>query len=780
MLTTGFRRALTAARRAAPWPLPPGVTTPCPCARPLSAASSARSRAAARKLVGPPAAKRAPSPPADGPALAPVGARARALLESLGYGAELAAADRAALRRAMPEKGSAARRHATRKVGAAAAAAAAAASASTAAATTERGALGGAAILKREASFALAGLVVTELPVGDARSADGVRARFRVERGSESWLVDSKVVFADGGQLKAADREAVAAIAARFAPPGSTVHLQADAHGAGNVFVGMIMCFGHERIPINLVSGDIGCGIAVFPVLEKARANDVRPPGSAAAAAAGSAAASRHARVRTGEDAAVYHAWVVAVTRRVLLRGQAAESGAFLASNLLKATAFYGFAELSDWLREMKFVLGAVGVKFADYEAAELDKAREQAAARAVAPPAPPAPLDVPREALLPPFGALSYEESVVLRYVSRFAQSLGSSGNHFLELAADPRGEAWVVVHSGSRALGAAVYEVVAEACRFLSGGFEVASGAMALFYQRAFDALNKFAKLNRVLCALAVLDATGHETGVAEMQAAMRASPLFAPAIARAAATDAAALALLSGVVHNGVACFVNDEARTVMLVLKKGAIAMTRGAAASVVALRAGDGCMLWTLADARCATREADIREGVLRLGEGYAQVFESPDVLFSGHGAGRARATGQTARLSTVADLAAFLAEAGVVANIAPGLLGDNPRIAYNDVPTIVARLPLAQACTHAQLRTIVAFKEGISRSAQDVQACADYVLSVWPRASDAEKLTLDLNVCRRGLGERRFADLAAERDAIFDAVAGVFAAQREG
>ena len=315
-----------------------------------------------------------------------------------------------------------------------------------------------------------------------------------------------------------------------------------------------------------------------------------------------------------------------------------------------------------------------------------------------------------------------------MLRYISRFAQSLGSSGNHFLEVASDPHGEAWVVVHSGSRALGAAVYGVVAEARRFLSGGSEVASGEMALFYQRAFDALNKFAKLNRVLCALAVLDATGHETGVAEMQAAMRASPLFAPAIARAAATDAATLALLSGVVHNGVACFMNDELRTALFVLKKGAIAMTRGATASVVALRAGDGCVMWTLADARCAAREADIREGVERLGAGFAQVYESPDVLYSGHGAGRARATNQTAKLSTFADVAAFHKEAGVVGNNAPGLLGDNPRIAYNDVPTIIARLPLAQACTHAQLKTVVAFKEGISQARPDVQACADYIV----------------------------------------------------
>jgi len=354
---------------------------------------------AAAVAPGPAAAAAAAAAAVSG--LEPVSAKARALLESLGYSAALAAADRAAA-------GAAGARRAPE--GAAAVA----------------GAERGAAAPEREAGFALDGLAITELPVDAALAAEGVRARFRVERGGAAWLVDSRVVFADGGaqlQLKAADREAVAAIAVRFAPPGSTVHLQADAHGAGNVFVGMIMCFAHTRIPTNLVSGDNGCGIAEFPVLEKARRGDGQGEPCAAPP-------PRHARVRTGEGADAYHAWVVATTRRVLLRGRAAENGAFLATNLLKATAFYGFDEIASWLREMRFVLDAVGAKFASYEADELSKARallEQGGAEGGGPPQGGA---ASREALLPPFGGLSYEESVVLRYISRFAQSLGSSGN--------------------------------------------------------------------------------------------------------------------------------------------------------------------------------------------------------------------------------------------------------------------------------------------------------------------------------------------------------------
>jgi hypothetical protein len=57
------------------------------------------------------------------------------------------------------------------------------------------------------------------------------------------------------------------------------------------------------------------------------------------------------------------------------------------------------------------------------------------------------------------------------------------------------------------------------------------------------------------------------------------------------------------------------------------------------------------------------------------------------------------------------------------------------------VPTIIARLPLAQACTHAQLKTVVAFKEGISHSRPDVQACADNIVGAWPVAWEGPSLS---------------------------------------
>ena len=61
----------------------------------------------------------------------------------------------------------------------------------------------------------------------------------------------------------------IASIAARFAPVGSTVSMQADTHGAGNVYVGLIMTFEDKSIPINMISGDIGCGLSIVPFVSK-------------------------------------------------------------------------------------------------------------------------------------------------------------------------------------------------------------------------------------------------------------------------------------------------------------------------------------------------------------------------------------------------------------------------------------------------------------------------------------------------------------------------------
>ena len=124
-----------------------------------------------------------------------------------------------------------------------------------------------------------------------------------------------------------------------------------------------------------------------------------------------------------------------------------AEQGLTANGYLAEASAFYG-TELAPWLREMGEVLAALGVD-------------------------PGAPEGGVRSAGGGGSGGGGGREAgkgggggdaAVLAHVGRFAQSLGSSGNHFMELASDDAGKYWIVVHSGSRALGAMVHGVIAE----------------------------------------------------------------------------------------------------------------------------------------------------------------------------------------------------------------------------------------------------------------------------------------------------------------------------
>ena len=147
--------------------------------------------------------------------------------------------------------------------------------------------------------------------------------------------------------------------------------------------------------------------------------------------------------------------------------------------------------------------------------------------------------------------------------------------------------------------------------------------------------------------------------------------------------------------------------------------------------------------------------------------GYAQVFDSVDVLYAGHGAGRARPTNKTAKMSTFAAVVAFHDAQGMVGNIAPGLLGDNPECAYCDAQVVMKALPLGEACTVSQLKTLVAFKEGICFMPRDYEACAAYILGVWSSATPATKLSLDLNLVQRILGPDTYRAMAAEREEIY-------------
>ena len=524
---------------------------------------------------------------------------------------------------------------------------------------------------------------------------DFLNSAFSFESGlhKATWTIESEVVLGED------DMTTLCHLVARLAPKGSTAYLQADGHVAGNVFVGLVVSFDTQRIPVTLVSADIGCGITMIPMCTTDKTHIAFPAADA--------------------DTQDLRAYILASMRRSLKRGKHAEQGLWSSAYVHMASAFYEDVELKEWLADLEDVLTTCGIEYGDD----------------------------------------------VLEYASSFAQSLGSSGNHFMEMAVDDFGKCWLVVHSGSRALGAKVHACIAEACRIVEQGYEIATGALAVFYAKAYAALDKFAKFNRVVCALAVLDTLGLETTPAALKTAMASSAIFGPAIAKVRgprwkfwnrSATGNVLGLLGGLTHNGLKAFVNAETRQKMFILTKGAVCVDARSSSVIVALRAGEGCVVFTLADRTSAWKEVPVKKAVAL---DYTQIYAVPDgVICAGHGAGRCQSTTTTAKMSSFDEIFDFFDRNGIAGNIAPGVLGDNPEKAYKPSSEIIGALPLDRACTTSRLRTVVAYKEGLSYNKDAQKRCAAFIaekLETLP-PGDVRRLWLDLNTVAGHLGSETY------------------------
>lgn len=507
---------------------------------------------------------------------------------------------------------------------------------------------------------------------------------WKVTKDGNTRHLHSKIVLSEY-ELKSAS-----VLLTLYTPPNANAYLQADTHIAGKddqvVFVGMILIYDSLRIPISLVSADIGCGLSVLPLVKDGvhmREDD-----------------------RGTQDANVFHHYCLASIRRALKRGRIAEKGETVCSFLSNAIEYYE-TNLNQLVEEMRYVLDTIGI-------------------------------EMPKE-----------DEDDVLRYISRFAQTTGSSGNHFCEISVDDSGYYWIILHSGSRMLGAKIYESISKAARMVNNGLEIATDELAVFYMKAYDAVNQFAKLNRIICAIAVLHELELDTNCQVLKKVMAESFLFEPAIKASEEGDRdAILSLISGLTHNGIKSYINDDEQKSIYVLSKGAVSMSKRASSSIVALRPGDGCLLYTMADSTVKWREVTMKEA---LEKNYETVYECDDIVFSGHGAGRSQSTHKTMKQSTYEDVYNFYKEAGVVGPINPAIIGDNPRTAYKDVETVLKELPLHLACTSSKLRTRVTHKEGISFIQKNKKDCAEFIKKMWDIVPMEEKLMFDIVLCTREL-----------------------------
>jgi hypothetical protein len=88
---------------------------------------------------------------------------------------------------------------------------------------------------------------------------------------------------------------------------------------------------------------------------------------------------------------------------------------------------------------------------------------------------------------------------------------------------------------------------------------------------------------------------------------------------------------------------------------------------------------------------------------------------------------------------------------GIIGNLSPNVLGDNPEIAYKSVEEVRKYLPESRALSKDRLRTRVNHKEGIDPRPHFRTKFADFVMKHWKTMTDEEKLMCDLILVKSDL-----------------------------
>ena len=494
----------------------------------------------------------------------------------------------------------------------------------------------------------------------------------------------------------------------KYAPIGCFVELQPDSHVAGEVFVGMVMTYDCKRIPISLVSADIGCGLAMLPVVKEGKHVNIEDIGV--------------------ENMEEFKIDFLCNVRKSIRRGRTVERGETVNENIHEALSFYGDDDIISWLEDFIVIFKKIGMwpdVIQKYKKGEI-KHEE-----------------------------LSEEQDACLMFLSRFCQSLGSSGNHFFELAKDDRGYMWNVVHSGSRGLGAIIYGVISSSCKILNDGLDVATEELCDFYRLAYDSLNKFARLNRAMCAIAAMKKMGYAYDGETLSRVSSKSWIFESA-------GDSCKDLLRGLCHNGIKAFTNRETGKLLYVLNKGSITVSRKLSSSIVALKAGDGCVVYVMNDSSCHWEEVSMKESNVLLESGFEICTSSSEweggILFAGHGAGRVQSTTLTENQFEFKDLVQYMKENDVVCNIAPGVLGDHP-MGYKDVDEILKTLPLDEAACVSHLKTLVSYKEGLPKGPRMSKRFAGYIEKEWENMDNSTRKWMDLNLLYKFISDRCIQDM---------------------
>jgi len=449
----------------------------------------------------------------------------------------------------------------------------------------------------------------------------------------------------------------------------TTVCIQHDAHPAGENMVGLVATSNGETVFLAHPSHDIACGVSRMPI------------------------------VWTGDPSDAGMNFLNSA-RDALPRGKTAETGtatgalSVLVDAIVYAAGGRDRARLNRyerWARKMNAVL----IKLGMVTSASLAKlAKDKAHA--------PYVLAV-RELL-----GVGEQDAAAVVWSQKWAGSLGSSGNHFIELnaarEAGPLCEAGVHTHSGSRGLGSVVFQKFM-LWTTLAGTPGVASGGLMSAYADATLALDIFAELNRISCGLLVMRAMGRVSSdpdrlIREVGYGVDAVFDTLPGWkATPEKREALATQIRRGLLHNTHKAFrvVHGGVVHVVFIVSKGAVAVSRQYGFAALPLRAGEGVMDVFLHDPDVECEEIPVADAIAMREAGVPVLKDTAVlkryILFTGHGAGRNGPKSATAAAATFDGLVAFALKMGFPANIGPGSLGDAPE-GYKDAAAIAAMVRL--------------------------------------------------------------------------------------
>jgi len=430
------------------------------------------------------------------------------------------------------------------------------------------------------------------------------------------------------------------------------------------------------KVPIQIISADIGCGLSVFPVVVQTPAGYPTEYEQ-----------MNWSKMSTAEQW-IFQTKFMLSARLNLIRGKAVENGE-AAPDI--AAFFRGCSE---------FLKNAPGILPIEIFATEMHQLLTDLN------------FDLSNPALIKagPLKinslCMTMNQTIALRYVFGYLCSLGSAGNHFAELAVDATdfSDVSVIIHSGSRGIGAKIFDAINFLC-VMQNGSGIATDKLSALYTRAYDLLQQVAFYNRFICCNAIL---GGIDGIVCDAEIIRDTLYNSKMLSRA--DPSIRHSLLKGMIHNGLSAFADDKTHRLAIILKKGSIAMSNGAGIGFVALSAGVGCIAFIRNDPNIAFREISLGEASERLVAGYKLCNFSElgnEIGTYGHGSGRERGANATSKNMTHEHVQEHATDNCYICNRGPGIYGDGPG-AYR-APRLDHYGPET-----TQLKTLVSFKECIT------------------------------------------------------------------